>query len=610
MQRKWTGSEKIIKSLQNFSLANEVTLWQQRMLMNGQRPGGGHAYHTWWDKYGKKHPEYFALNKYGKREPVPLPKKHQTNEFVKICTSNRAVAERVVQDWAPKKSYRKYVDTGINDGIEGFCECKNCQKLDVPKKGEKKLAHLTDRYVHLTNIVAREIKKHRSDAHATMYSYLTTLYPPRKLRLEPNIVVQTVPYVIPLDLNVTENLLGGWYKAGATKLAFRPNYHCKYLTTIIPLGIEKQMFDVFQVAVKNGCISADYDSLTNNWPVTGISDFVLAKAMADPARPFSHWENKYYSAFGNASEDVKKYFRYWRNIVWDKRLLPNINTICGKGGAGDFARGLFWSIGKYYKAADFEKTNVILKDALLKSLAAPERQRLEELILANRHAELTFKAISAQPMDKSEHAEKLLAFRKANRKKLHLNWMGVFSMELSNGDLAGFKIAKEMKGYQKPWLQTELFWRFKLDPKDQGVKEKWQTLGWDKTAAWEKFRTDRFWERQFNFDETNTLRDETARVISDYNGIGWYTTAKEIPASWKGRKIFLRFGAVDESAWVYCNGKKAGEHLYKHKNDWKTPFEIRIDNLVDWSKDKQVITVRVQDKGGVGGIWRRVWIVS
>ncbi len=590
--------------------AEDVMLWQKRMRMGGSRPGGGHAFSKWWNKYGKTHPEYFALNKYGKREPVKIAKAHQTNEFVKVCPSNPKVAERIVKDWLPKKSRLKYVNTGINDGIENFCECANCAKLDIQQQGEKKHTHLTDRYVYMTNKVAKEVRKHRPDACVAMYSYLTTLYPPRKLKLEPNVVVQVVPYVIPLDLEVTEKLLNGWYKAGATMLAFRPNYHCKYLTTTMPLGIEKQMFDVFQIAVKNACISADYDSLTNNWPLTGISDYILAKAMSDPAKPFSYWEKKYYSAFGNASEDVEKYFKYWRNNIWNKRLMPNIVNICNKGGAGDFARGLFWSLGKYYKLSDFDKTDAILKAASTKKLTAIEKQRLKELILANKHARLMFEAIAASPMDKSKHAAKLLAFRKKYKDTLKLQWMGVFAFEFSNGDLAGFEIAKQMKGYLKPWLPTELFWRFKIDPANKGLKEKWQNKSWNDTAGWEKFRTDRFWEKQYNFDETNNLSDATNKVISAYDGIGWYTTQISVPADWKNRKIFLRFGAVDESCWVYVNGKLAGKHLYKHKNDWKTPFEISINKLIDWKKKKQLVTVRVEDKGGVGGIWRKVWLVS
>ena len=100
------------------------------------------------------------------------------------------------------------------------------------------------------------------------------------------------------------------------------------------------------------------------------------------------------------------------------------------------------------------------------------------------------------------------------------------------------------------------------------------------------------------------------RSLPSYDGIGWYTTRVAVPDDWKDRRIFLRFGAVDESCWVYVNGAPAGEHLYKDTNDWKTPFEIPINNRIDWDKPQQVITVRVEDQAGLGGIWRPVWVVS
>ena len=131
------------------------------------------------------------------------------------------------------------------------------------------------------------------------------------MKLETNVVVHIVPYVDPLDIDTVKAHFEGWKRAGATQLALRPNYHHKYLTTVLPLGIEKQMFDVFQLAVSNGCISADYDSAMGHWAVSGLSDYILARAMADPAKPFAHWERVLRHVW-RAGRNVAAYFRYWR----------------------------------------------------------------------------------------------------------------------------------------------------------------------------------------------------------------------------------------------------------------------------------------------------------
>ena len=67
---------------------------------------------------------------------------------------------------------------------------------------------------------------------------------------------------------------------------------------------------------------------------------------------------------------------------------------------------------------------------------------------------------------------------------------------------------------------------------------------------------------------------------------------------------------MDESAWIYCNGKKAGKHLFLKSDDWTTPFAINITKLIDWNKDRQEIVVKVQDRGGAGGIWKDVFLLS
>ena len=67
---------------------------------------------------------------------------------------------------------------------------------------------------------------------------------------------------------------------------------------------------------------------------------------------------------------------------------------------------------------------------------------------------------------------------------------------------------------------------------------------------------------------------------------------------------------MDESAWIYLNGKFCGERLYKEENDWKKSFEIRIDQNIDWNRKTQDLIVKVRDIGGQGGIWRPVVLAA
>jgi len=145
-----------------------------------------------------------------------------------------------------------------------------------------------------------------------------------------------------------------------------------------------------------------------------------------------------------------------------------------------------------------------------------------------------------------------------------------------------------------------------MDPEDKGLleTENWPAKSWSAIRKdWPaRLRTDRCWESQLPED----VPAEFKAVLENYNGIAFYATALQIPESWKGKDIYLRFGAVDESAWVYVNGKLAGEHIYQHPDDWILPFEIPITGQIDWQSSRQVVVVRVRDTSGAGGIWKAV----
>ncbi|MFH2068117.1 MAG: DUF4838 domain-containing protein [Candidatus Omnitrophota bacterium] len=621
-QFRWAPELKL-RLIRNEDGGHDTQEWQMRMRMGGTHAalGYGHSFTDWWDRYGKEHPDYFALNKYGKREPESQkanpdnptePVGLGDKQTVKLCTSNPRVADQIVQNWLAGGKRSKWAGVCENDMSWGFCRCPACEALDVEKDMETFGDYqtygkpLTDRYVFLANAVARAARQHDPEGGAVMYAYNETELPPRRQRLEPNVLVGVVPTTI--NLSKLERLFAGWQAAGAKSLFLRPNYGYYYFTTVIPMGFEKQMFDVFQLSVKHGVIAADYGSLMGHWPVTGMADYILAKAFSDPSRPFEYWEAHYCSAYGPAAGAVQRYFRYWRQELWEKRFLPELDAIAERGKYYNFVRGVMWSLGKYYTAEDFDRTDAILQEAAAKKLSPSQRVRVAQLILANRHARLVFQAVIADGTAKFEPARALLEFRRRHRDDLRLPWPSIFDRETYWGDITGIKTATDLQEYPLPWLLTDLAWRFQLDPQDVGLTEKWPEKSWVQLKDWDQIRTDHFWENQ---PEKMSYPSPALRAqLRNYDGIGWYATQLTIPTEMKGRAIFLYFGAVDESCWVYVNGKLAGQHLFEKPNDWNTPFEIRIDPFLVWEQSRQQVTVRVADNAGAGGIWKRVWLVS
>jgi beta-galactosidase/beta-glucuronidase len=116
-------------------------------------------------------------------------------------------------------------------------------------------------------------------------------------------------------------------------------------------------------------------------------------------------------------------------------------------------------------------------------------------------------------------------------------------------------------------------------PQPQFARADWQTLN----GPW-----------QFEFDDANAGLDENwaagkrafRRTItvpfafeSRRSGIGdtsfhpwvWYRRTFSTPASWKGRRVLLRFGAVDYQATVWVNGTRVGQH-----EGGNTPFTFDV----------------------------------
>jgi hypothetical protein len=401
----------------------------------------------------------------------------------------------------------------------------------------------------------------------------------------------------------TDAMYKEWRKWGAQEMFQRPND--QHINTGLPMGIEKILFDHFQVGYKNGMLGTDYDSLHGFWAATGVADYILARAHVYPKKSFEEHYNEYCSAYGAAAAEVKAYYDYWRNEVFQKRLFPNRVAIGEKGRYGNFRRGLMWDLPKYYFEKDFDKTDAMLKKGLQKKLNSREKALLEQLLLSNQHARLTYHALSAAGQAKLPAAKKLHTFRQQNWDKVNMHWYRLFNIEAGFGDVTGGKLFGSLGRFSEG-KALPVYWFFTPDPKDEGTKSNWhKTTAAEAAVCWDRVRTDNGWEMPGHFAPA-----AMKKFMKEYNGIGWYSLPLQVPPRWKGKKIYLLFAGVDESGWIYLNGKLCGERIFKEENDWKRSFEIRIDQNIDWSKKSQDLVVKVRDIGGQGGIWRPVVLVT
>ncbi len=143
-------------------------------------------------------------------------------------------------------------------------------------------------------------------------------------------------------------------------------------------------------------------------------------------------------------------------------------------------------------------------------------------------------------------------------------------------------------------------WRFKVDPDDLGVDQKWFDPAVD-IALWAPIHTgiDTGWEKQgFAEDEV---------------GYGWYRTELPITkAQLKKKYKYLFFGANDEDSWVYLNGRLVFSHDFEHTGIvpsviWLTSFVVPLTD--EQLRGRDALAVRVLNTGGLGGVWKPVHLI-
>jgi len=564
--------------------------WDIRLRVGSHNPPPyGHAYADWWDKYGKDHPEYFALND-GKRQPAAFDRK--TKMKYPMCVSCEAFVDQIIANWGGKGAYINICENDAPDNLS--CHCDECRKLDALKPGEKFNHNLADRYIVFANRVLARARAKNPDVKVSMYAYNASQDAPRREKVDKDIVIGIVPTAFSLE--AIRKYVGSWKAVGMNEFYYRPNRHY-YYSAIMPFGCEKHFYQVFQYLCEQNAIGFDYDCGAPYRYYSNLMDYVIYKGFQDPSRPFEYWEQHYMQAFAPAEKEIAAYFRYWREEVWEKRLAKDQQKLEDIGKCYNFARGLTWHLKEYYKDEDFKEAGKHLDEALKRTDLSPNvRKLIEALRNENEHTRLIFRAIAYK---NDADSKALLQYRQAHKMPLFQG------SEQHFGDVCGIRRVQNLAEYDPPYIPVPVLWKFRLDPDDVGLREQWflNQKDWKDVMG-----TDQPWENPAWYHKAITpeLRKQTA----NYDGIAWYAKNVRIDPELKGRKIFLLFQAVDESAWIWFNGKKAGEHLYKNKDDWRTPFAIRIDELIDWNAKEQNIVVRVEDRSGLGGVWKPVYIVT
>ncbi len=287
--------------------------WFRRMRLGARiEIEGGHAYAGWWEKYGKDHPEWFALQPDGTRTQKP--------ERERLCKSNPALWDEIARvriaefQADPRK---RMASLAPNDGgANKWCMCAACRALDpadapkllndrslidpATKRPFAEYPALTDRVFTFFNEIAKRVRREMPDRYLVAYAYSVYRTPPVKLGpLEPNLIIGYVG-LDPADIKAWSRI--------APRLYIRPNDLGPAIDLGMPRNNAAQLASAVKFAVEHKAIGFDFDNCHGNWSAHGLDYYVLCKALWNPSFDVRATIADYCrSAYGSAAEVMMKY---------------------------------------------------------------------------------------------------------------------------------------------------------------------------------------------------------------------------------------------------------------------------------------------------------------
>ncbi len=130
-------------------------------------------------------------------------------------------------------------------------------------------------------------------------------------------------------------------------------------------------------------------------------------------------------------------------------------------------------------------------------------------------------------------------------------------------------------------------WRFFPDKNNIGVSEKWYTVDFD-DSKWDSIDAGLRWEDQ---------------GYPDLDSLAWYRKIVEIPTTWKGKDVWVKFGAVNDAYELFVNGKSISSFGEANISFAGKPSFTKLTDKIKYGKPN-LIVVKVNDWGNSGGVWR------
>jgi len=542
-------------------------------------------------KYFKEHPEYFAMNPDGSRNP------HHPN-----LTNPKTVeiAADIIKDYFRKNpganSYGFAPDDGLPRDYSPETVKLNQGFVDLlGRPGVPGEVSTSEEWFTFVNKVAAEVRREFPDVYIATNGYANRNMPPQGVKLDDHLVVMFAA-IWSCTLHAYDDphcwqkvrqgqMLKRWCELSKNVWIYGYNYQM-LVSALTPLPETRKLRRDFPLMKKWGIIGF-HDETRNVWAECGIASRYLRaqlewNANADVDAILDDFYAKWYSkaaaparAFYDAIEDAIEKSPLHGH---EDRVLPEIYT-------PELLATLRRHITEAERLADTETTRLHI--------------RADRLIYD--HLEAYVKMSAAEAAGNFAEAAKQAGRMMALRKQLHainpfyiwfdetryhsgIWYWGVLDRQKYYQSLADMTSGKT--GDLIALLPEKA--AFRTDPHDDGLFEEWyqpHAVGAGVSASpngWKPVSTTRPFYVQGYEDAQG----------HPYIGHIWYRLKVDVPASAKGKKVILYAPVVETEAWCWVNGQYVGHRPYQEAYVRPAPMEFDVTDMIR-PGETNVIAVRV-----------------
>ncbi len=584
-----------------------VCEWRHRVRLGGtSRSTGAHGIPPFRGNQDmfEQHPECFARID-GERR------------FRQICASNPdAVALTVawIREHHAPTNEKIYLGMGPNDG-GGYCECEGCADLDGgvfdPVYGT---TSVTGRYIWFFNEVLDHLEDDYPNLHLVWYVYARHMMPPPpELKPNPRIVGVFAPITLdrirgmdnPMspDRYILRWVIDAWSELDPNELYYRGYYNnlacpqfpisqvdrIRHETPVFrEKGINVMRVEVIQQSWASNAISL-YLATRLMWDVDTDVDALLAEFYRKFYGPAAGPMGAYHEALDAAFRDTPYFagtsYPYFAIFEAERRATLRRHLDAAITLAGEYRGRAPYAERVRIARLGFDRLELFL-DLI-------EARNRFDFALAHRtmqeYLRLNDEMVDYVLEGEGERAHRLVHWRERSESRgSYFNRF--FAMPVRSGYHRLVEAGELVAG-----LPDE--WDFLLDPTGLG-----QISGWHRPGPlggnWQPLKTfSRTWSDQ---------------GLHYYKGTAWYRTQVSIPEEFRGRRVYLWFGGVDEVASIWVNGQflgtsqEPGEGLPGVPGSFR-PFDVDATQALRFGGgETNTVTVRVVNERlselGTGGI--------